>query len=551
MSAGGRSVAPRRGRDGFRGDNTAVDGAWGEPNAFPFPMTTTKTIATGLGTLIAALLLAPQCRAEVSNAALLDLLVRKHLISQKDVDSLRAEIAPAPAQKAPDPAVAVPPAQAAVPAAVCAPAAPKQPLSFRIGTADFTPFGFVDFTGFFRTRATGSNYPTAFTSIPYSNTPTGGLSETKFTAQNSRFGIRVESMVEDTKVLGYVETDFLGNAPSNLGVSSNSATLRMRSYFADLSKGRWELLFGQDWSLMTPNRRGISPVTPDIFYTNDMDGNYQAGLTWCRQAQVRVVYHATDELTLAASAEDPDQFVGSAVTLPGGFTASEVDSGSATTQPNEVPDLLAKAAFDTKVGDGLPWHAEVAGVLRTFKICGSSGSVASDSTAEGWGASGAVSLGITKTLTLVGTGYYGLGGGRYIGGNSPDFVVEGPGSSGPFRVGLLRSTSSLVGLEWAAAACDTVSAYWSTIGTGRRFSQQANGAYVGYGYPGSPSSNNRSVEEFTLANTYTLWRSPSYGALQVIGQLSEVERSAWYQAPGSPARAEDTMVFVDLRYVLP
>ncbi len=534
------------------GVKTAVDGAGGEPNDFPLPMTPMKTITTGLGTLIAALLLAPHSRAEVSNAALLDLLVRKHLISQKDVDSLEAEIAPTQPSKAPENAGAGPSAPVAAPAALAVPpAAPKEPLSFRIGTADFTPFGFVDFTGFFRTRATGSSYPTAFTSIPYSNTPNGRLSETKFTAQNSRFGMRVESTVEDAKVLGYVETDFLGNAPSNLGVSSNSATLRMRSYFADLSKGRWELLFGQDWSLMTPNRRGISPVTPDIFYTNDMDGNYQAGLTWCRQAQLRVVYHATDGLTLAASAEDPDQFVGPAVTLPGGFTASEVDTGAATTQPNQVPDFLAKAAFDTRVGDDLPWHAEVAGVLRTFKISTNPGSGDADSTAEGWGASGAVSLGITRTLTLVGTGYYGLGGGRYIGGNSPDFVVEGPGSLGAYRVGLIRSTSSLVGLEWAAAASDTVSAYWSTLGTGRRFSQQANGAYVGYGYPGSAGSNNRSIEEFTLANTYTLWRSPSYGALQVIGQLSEVERTAWYQAPGAPARAEDTMVFVDLRYVLP
>ena len=518
-------------------------------------MTPMKTIHAGLGTLVAALLLVPPSRAEVSNAALLDLLVRKHLITQRDVDSLQSDLAPAPS-KSPEAAAApaaVGPAGAGQPpmAGVVPQRAPKAPLSFRVGGADFTPFGFVDFTGFYRTRATGSSYPTAFTTIPYSNSPTGQLSETTFTAQNSRFGVRIDSAVGETQVLGYVETDFLGNAPSNLGVSSNSDTLRMRCSFADLRTGSWELLFGQDWSLMTPNRRGISPVTGDIFYTNDMDGNYQAGLTWCRQAQVRAVYHATDELTFAVSAEDPDQYVGPAVALPGAFTATEVDTGSATTQPNSVPDLLAKVALDTKVAGGLPWHAEAAGVLRTFRISTDSGAVNSDSSAEGWGASGAVSLGITKALTLVGTGYYGLGGGRYIGGNSPDFVVEGPALQGAFRIGLLKSASTLLGAEWAVAPFDTVSAYWSTVASGRRFSQQANGAYVGYGYPGSPSTNNRSIEEFTLSNTYTFWRSPAYGALQVIAQVSDVERAPWYQAPGTPPRAEDAIVFVDLRYVLP
>jgi len=511
-----------------------------------------KTTRLALGTLLAALFVSPMCDAEVSNAALLDLLVRRHLITQQDVDSLQQDLDKGGGTK-PESAVSAT-------AAHLAPKAPatlvvsgdsvSSPLAFRIGGADFTPFGFVDFTGFYRTRATGSNYPTSFNSIPFSNGSLGQLSESKFTAQNSRFGIRIDSKVAGTEVLGYIETDFLGNAPSNLGVSSNSDTLRMRSYFADLKNGRWELLFGQAWSLLTPNRRGISPIPADVFYTNDMDGNYQAGLTWCRQAQIRVVCHATDLLTIAVSAESPDQYVGPSVVLPAGFQASEVDTGASTTQPNVVPDLLAKAAYDTKV-DGLPWHLEVAGIARTFKINTNGGKVNTDSTAEGEAVSGAVSLGLNHALTFVGTAYCGVGGGRYIGGNAPDFVVEGPGADGAYHVGLLRATSSLVGLEWAMAPVDTISAYWSTIGTGRRYGQQPNGSYVGYGFAGSANSNNRQVEEFTLANTYTIWRDPALGALQIVTQVSEVDRRPWYVAPGAPPRANDTMVFVDLRYLLP
>ena len=42
------------------------------------------------------------------------------------------------------------------------------------------------------------------------------------------------------------------------------------------------MLGGQSWSMMTPERKGISPLPGDIFYSQDMDVNYQAGLTWGR-----------------------------------------------------------------------------------------------------------------------------------------------------------------------------------------------------------------------------------------------------------------------------
>src|SRR5437899_5358149 len=48
---------------------------------------------------------------------------------------------------------------------------PKEsPLSFRIGGADFTPGGFVDFENIFRTTNTGNAATTSFGVIPFSNT---------------------------------------------------------------------------------------------------------------------------------------------------------------------------------------------------------------------------------------------------------------------------------------------------------------------------------------------------------------------------------------------
>jgi hypothetical protein len=525
-----------------------------------------KTSRICLTAVLASILTAGSAFAQQdSNQALLMLLVKKGLLTQQDVADLQQELAAAP-QPAPQGAlqssapmtVQVAPAGTGGPAysgaagaGVAVTGGKTSPLSFRIGIADFTPFGFMDFTGVYRNVTTGSSIGSSFGSVPFSNSSTGQLSETKFSAQNSRVGLRIDSVVGDTKVLGYLETDFLGNAAATLFVTSNADTLRMRNYFIDMKNGQWEFLAGQDWSLLTPNRRGISPLPSDIFYSNDMDTNYQAGLTWARQPQIRLTFHATNELAFAVSLENPDQYVGSAVVLPAAFTATEVDTTAASTQPNMFPDIIAKAAYDTKAINGLPWHFEVAGLVSSYKVNTYSSTLNSSLTAEGGGVTGGVSLELVKGLTFIGTGFYSYGGGRYINGLGPDLVVTPADSTGAYGIGLVKASSEIIGLEYAVAPIDTVSAYWSEAQFGQRFDKLPTGAYVGYGYPGSANSNNKNIEEATLANTFTFWKNPAYGALQLIAQVSHVERTPWYVAAGQPSNANANMVFLDLRYVLP
>ncbi len=522
-----------------------------------------------LTALVAAVFAAGSALAQQPdvNKALIDLLVKKGVLSQQDVSSLQQEVAAqqqAQAAQAPVTTTTVttssgpsyagggPAYSGASGAGVPVPNAKggTSPLSFKIGIADFTPFGFMDFTSVYRNEATGSSIGTSFNSIPYSNGSTGQLSETKFSAQNSRVGLRVDSVVNDTKVLGYLETDFLGNAPTNLFVTSNADTLRMRNYFVDVKNGPWELLAGQDWSLIVPNRVGISPIPSDIFYTNNMDTNYQIGLTWARQPQIRLVYHATDELTFALSLENPDQYVGGQAVLPAAFTGTEVDTGAATSQPNIFPDVIGKVAFDTKAVNGLPWHFELTGLVSSFKINTYSATVNTDATAEGEGVEASVNLELVKGFHLIATDFYSYGGGRYIFGSGPDFIVTPPDASGAYGIGLVKATSTILGAEWTVVPVDTVSAYWSTAGYGQRY-DKVGATYVGYGYPTGPNSQNKTIDELTLANTYTFWKNPSYGALQLIGQVSYVDRKPWYVAAGTPSKANATMVFLDLRYVLP
>jgi hypothetical protein len=484
-----------------------------------------------------------------SNQALLDLLVKKGLITRDEATGLQQELhAPKPAPEAP--------AQISVAATVPASAVvekPKQsPLSIRIGASEFTPFGFMDFTTLYRSTLNGGDIGSSFGSIPYANAANSKLSETRFSAKNSRIGLRVDSTVADAKVLGYLEEDFLGNAATNINVASNSDVLRMRVYFVDVQKNGWEFLAGQDWSMMTPNRKGISPIPGDIFFTQNVDTSYQVGLVWGRTPQVRAVYHPNKEWAFGVSLENPDQYVGGAVVLPAGFTGTQVDAGAnGTATPNVFPDVIGKMAYDTKIND-LPFHIDAAGLVRFFKVNTFTSTVNSDASATGFGGSVNASLGLMPGFQLIGNAFTSNGGGRYIStGLGPDFIVNPVNSAGAFSLSLVKSYAGMAGFEWDVAPMDKIFGYYGLAHYDRKFDQLSNGTYVGYGYPGSSNSQNKQIEEYTLGLAHTLWKNPAYGDLKVLTQLSYLDRTPWFVAAGTPSKAKMTMFYLDLRYDLP
>jgi len=541
--------------------------------------------AAVVGVLTLSSLVSAQTPAD-TNSALISILVRKGILTPAEAVEIQKEAAAQAAASAPaataassnasSPAVAAPPPPATVASAPAtppsAPSAPamgaagsgpmtpavasapaKTPLSFKIGIADFTPFGFVDFMTVYRSVQDGGDITSGYGTFAYGNTANGQLSETRFSSKYSRFGLRVDSMVGDTKVLGYVETDFLGNAATNVNVAANSNVLRMRVYFADLRRGDWELLAGQDWSLMTPNRKGLSPLTSDIFFTQNADPNFQTGLVWGRAPQIRAVFHASDEWAFGLSLENPDQYVGSAATLPTGFTTTEVDNGTnGTATPNTFPDTIGKVAYDTTLA-GMPFHADVAGMLRFFKINTYTAAINANSTATGYAGSANAILSVLPNLQLVGNFFDGNGGGRYIStGLGPDFIVNPVNASGVYTLSLINSYAGLGGAEWDALPMTKLFAYYGSANYGRKTGLNLNGTIgSGYGYVGSANSNNKQIEQYTLGFVQTLWKSPSYGDLKVIGQYSYLDRTPWFVAPSAPSSAHMNMLYLDLRYDLP
>jgi hypothetical protein len=74
---------------------------------------------------------------------------------------------------------------------------------------------------------------------------------------------------------------------------------------------------------------------------------------------------------------------------------------------------------------------------------------------------------------------------------------------------------------------------------------------IGYGYEGSPATQNKSIQEETLGFNQTMWKNPKYGALNFMGQWSHLSRNPWSVATGQSHDAHLQMVFFNLRYSLP
>ncbi len=155
-------------------------------------------------------------------------------------------------------------------------------------------------------------------------------------------------------------------------------------YWVNARKGKVEFLAGQSWSMLTPNRNGISALPGDLFYSQVIDINYTAGLTWTRQPGLRVLVHPNKNVTFGFAAEQADQYIGgsaggSPIVLPTNLAtliSTQLDGGQNVTlasylgQPTFTPDFIAKVAFDfPRV------HFEVAGIESNFKTTSHCGAV--------------------------------------------------------------------------------------------------------------------------------------------------------------------------------
>jgi hypothetical protein len=331
-------------------------------------------------------------------------------------------------------------------------------------------------------------------------------------------------------------------------VSSNSNTLRSRVYWVDVQKGHWEVLGGQTWSLITPGRSGISPLPGDLFYTQNIDVNYQLGLFWGRIPEFRFVYHPSNKVAFAVALDNPEQYVGgsaggSLITFPSALSSaysSELNTGGNTLGvPNVAPDVIAKLAVDPSK----KFHFEVGGVERNFKLWNPV--TMNNYSAAGGGGFLNLNFELFKGFRVLTSNFWSDGGGRYIFGQAPDLIAKVDGSPS-----LIHADSTVSGIEYTHKNT-LIYSYYGGLYVGRNFTIDTSGKPVGYGYTGSSAGQNKSVQEATFGFAETFWKDAKYGALTLMGQYSYVTRNPWVVATGQPKDTHLNMVFLNLRYTLP
>ena len=429
----------------------------------------------------------------------------------------------------------------------------SSPIALHYKGITITPGGFAAAETVTRTRATSADINTPFNSIPYSGNSLSRIPESNFTSRQSRLSFLGESKVGSAKLTGYWEADFLGTGVTSNNRQSNSYVMRQRVIYGQASfDNGWSFTGGQQWSLLTENRKGIQnrqelpPLT--------IDSQYNVGFTWARQFGFRVVKDFGGKFALGLAVEGPQATIGghgfstvttnsigtSSVAVTGNNFVDAPGSGGGlfnfidTTgySINKAPDVIVKAAVDPGYG-----HYEVFGVLSEFgnRIypCGVVGTNKNDtappasttsilcpvdgsSSPSALGAhnetrtGGGVGLNfrlpiVSKKLEFALQGLAGDGVGRYGSAQLADLTFRPDGTEA-----LIRTAHGLSGLEFHSAKLDAY-AYGGA-------EYAARTAYTGYNNisitktPAFPATTTTSAIPSTVTTVFSSNQTGGYGS---------------------------------------
>jgi hypothetical protein len=147
----------------------------------------------------------------------------------------------------------------------------------QLGRIRIAPEGFFDAIGEWRSATTPDTVWTQFGRIPL--TPSD--SQSLLSLAHSRGMVHIDAPLGPVISTTYLEQDFMR--------SSEGVPFRWRQYWTRAKIGNWEVLGGQMWSLLRPNRVGIEPDRA-LMNTDALEPNYQVGLVGQRRRQVRLGY---------------------------------------------------------------------------------------------------------------------------------------------------------------------------------------------------------------------------------------------------------------------
>jgi hypothetical protein len=431
-----------------------------------------------------------------------------------------------------------------------------------------TPGGFLEGTMLVRTRNENADIANNYSAIPLNGSSNAKLSEFRGTARNSEFSLLIQGTAGSTKLKGYVETDFLGAAPTANYVESNSWTPRLRQLWVQLDRpSGWTITAGQTWSLLTTNQQGIATLAE--LRPGGEDGQYVVGFTWTRQRALRVTKNFNNKVWTAFAVESPESTY-SAAFVPANIMGLNTSQNAATGvnllpfllnysngfSTSLAPDLLAKVAFEPGWG-----HFEIKALGRVFRdrIASTATTNGHTNTTGGYGVGfGALMPFVNKQLEVSLEGLLGQGIGRYGSSGLPDATLNP--TTGELRP--LREARIMGGLVYHHSSRLDLYTYGGDEYAGRYASISPTGTAAGYGSPlvsytgctsevalNACSGANRNIYEATVGYWYRLYRGES-GRIEQGNQVVYIHRNLW-SGIGRTPQGGDIVAYTSLRFYLP
>jgi hypothetical protein len=444
----------------------------------------------------------------------------------------------------------------------------EEPTSFRYKGLSLTPGGFLEGTMLVRARNQNADIANNYSAIPLNGSSNAQLSEFRGTTRNSELSLSIQGAAGSTKLKGYVETDFLGAAPTANYVESNSWTPRLRQLWVQVDwPSGWTITTGQMWSLLTTNRRGIAALAE--LRPGGEDGQYVVGFTWARQRAFRVTKNVNDKVWTAFAIETPETTY-SAAFVPANVMGLNTSENAATGvnllpflanysngfSTSWTPDLLAKVAFERGSG-----HVEIKALGRFFRdrIASTETTNGHTNTSVGYGVGfGALTPLVNNRLEMSLEGLAGRGIGRYGSSGLPDATVNP--ITGELRP--LHQARIMAGLVYHRTSRLDLYAYGGDEYVGRDAFVSPTGTPAGYGSPlvsyarctnetalNACSGANRNIYEATAGYWYRLYGGES-GRIEQGNQVAYIHRTLW-SGIGRTPQGQDVVVYTSLRFYLP
>ncbi|MGA2510917.1 MAG: hypothetical protein ABSG27_11860 [Candidatus Acidiferrales bacterium] len=178
-----------------------------------------------------------------------------------------------------------------------------EPTALHYKGITLTPGGFMAAEAVWRQKALASDVNTPFNSVPFEGSSNAHMSEFQASARQSRISMLVEGKLDNVKIGGYYETDFLSAGVTSNNNQSNSYTLRQRQFFGQAAfNSGWTFTGGQQWSLITETTKGMDNRTEAL--PQVIDAQYVSGFSWARQLGFRVTKNFNNKFWLGASIEE-------------------------------------------------------------------------------------------------------------------------------------------------------------------------------------------------------------------------------------------------------